>query len=356
MKLLFIIDSLGIGGKERQLLELIGELEKRHNYDIVLLVLSKNNFYEKTDTLSIEKHYIQRSRKKDIKTFFTVLGVVKRFRPDIIHSWELMCSVYTGPVARITGSRFVNGFIRRAPTSPLLAKPRLTYPFSDKIVSNSFAGLKSYKVPRGKACCIHNGFDFARVEKLDPVEQVRQKFDIRTKHVVGMIARFHPRKHFESFLKSAETVLASRDDVTFVTVGDGETMQACIKSVNPRYRERIHFLGRQNDVEGIINMLDVGVLLSMDEGVSNTLMEYMAQSKPVIATSHGGNSELVLDNKTGFLVPPKDVAEVSKYIISLLDDEQLARRMGRAGQSRLASEFGMEKMVDSYMTLYNELQ
>jgi glycosyltransferase involved in cell wall biosynthesis len=355
MKLLYIIDSLGLGGKERQLLELLGELEKIDKYNICLVVLSKNKYYEKIDKLNIDKYFIERTHRKDIKSFFKILEIARQFKPDIIHSWELMCSIYAAPVAKITGSRFVNGFIRRAPTAPSLTRPRLTYLFSDRILSNSFAGLKSYHVPLSKACCIHNGFDFNRVAQLGSVETTKRRFDIETQKVVGMVARFHPRKHFECFIKSAKEVLGIRDDVTFVTVGDGETLESCKQAVDSNHMERVRFLGSQKEVESIINIFDIGVLLSMEEGISNALMEYMAQGKPVIATNHGGNNELVQNNETGFLVAPRDVSKVTECLLTLLENQELANDMGRKGKKRLISEFGMEKMVDRYIALYEGL-
>lgn len=356
MKILYIIDSLGVGGKERQLLELVGELEKSPNYEIVLIVLSNNKHFEKTDRLTVQKHFIERKRRKDVGSFFRILDIARQFEPDIIHSWELMCSIYAAPIAKLTGSRFVNGFVRRAPTAPSLAKPRLTYPFSDRILSNSFAGLQSYKVPAPKACCIHNGFDFNRVTNLEPVEVTRQRLGIRTTAVIGMVARFHPRKHFETLIKSAKEIIGVRDDLTFVLVGDGETLDACRQQADPYRDEQIRFLGSQQDVETLVQLFDIGVLLSLDEGISNTLMEYMAQSKPVIATDHGGNRELVVDGVTGLLVAPGDASAVTNAILRLHDDPPLAKTLGKNGHDRLRSEFSLEKMVSHYMTLYSALQ
>ena len=102
-------------------------------------------------------------------------------------------------------------------------------------------------------------------------------------------------------------ILNNRKDVTFLVIGNGINLEKC--RMKARGHEKIKFLGFQNDIESIVNVFNAGVLLTNQdvhgEGISNSIMEYMALGKPVIATDGGGTKELIVDGKTGFLVQPK---------------------------------------------------
>jgi glycosyltransferase involved in cell wall biosynthesis len=105
----------------------------------------------------------------------------------------------------------------------------------------------------------------------------------------------------------------------------------------------------------MLSLADICVLTSLSEGFSNTLLEYMAATKPVVATDAGGNREAVIHGETGFLVPLKSANQTAEAIIKLLQDENLAARMGRAGRRRVEKFFLMDKMVQEFQALYAEL-
>ena len=359
MKILFLIDGLGLGGKERQVIELLKGLTKRNNIKLRLVILSNNVHYSNIKDVNLTTYFIDRQVRKDPTVFVTLYKICKDFQPDIIHSWESMCSVYAMPLANIFGAKFINGMIRFAPAKVkrfgrLWARAKFTFPWSDIILANSYAGLKSFNVPKQKGHCIHNGFDLSRIRDLEASEVIRNKFKIHTPKVVGMVARFHARKDFETFVLSAKQILQKRKDVTFLAIGDGRTLRKCMDLVNGEFPDNIKFLGRQNDVESIVNIFDVAVLASYAEGISNSIMEYMSLAKPVVATNHGGTGEIVVDKVTGFLVEPKNVEEMAAKIEFLLDDEETTKGMGNAGRERVVKEFGLEKMTERYVELYQQ--
>jgi glycosyltransferase involved in cell wall biosynthesis len=166
-----------------------------------------------------------------------------------------------------------------------------------------------------------------------------------------MIAEFRPDKDFRTFLLAARRLLSSRQDVTFVTVGDGETLQSMRELVSDA-GDRIQFLGRQKDIERIASSFSIGVLASFTEGISNSIMEYMALAKPVVATDCTGSRELVLDGETGFLVPPQDPLALAERIAYLLDNPDDALRMGQAGKRHIEKHFSLKTMVDKTVDIY----
>jgi glycosyltransferase involved in cell wall biosynthesis len=165
-----------------------------------------------------------------------------------------------------------------------------------------------------------------------------------------MVAGFSKYKDYPTFLRAARELNGKRKDVVFVTVGDGEKLQACKELAGGV--GSIRFLGRRKDVVDIVATFDIGVMSTYTEGISNSIMEYMALRKPVVATDGGGTRELVVDGETGFLVPPGDAAALASRIEYLLDHPDVAKRMGEAGEARLKREFSVTRMVAETVELY----
>ena len=361
IKILYIIDSLTSGGKERQLVELLKGMINNNDFDIQLVVLSDVVDYDYVNNLKIEMHFIKRKYKKDISIFKKLYNICNIFKPDIIHSWELMCSVYGLPIAKLKRAKFINGIIRYSPAkfnifeSKWFVLTKITFLFSDIILSNSHAGLKSYNPPKDKSYCIYNGFDRNRLNGIKDTGIIKKKYNIETDYVVGMVARFHERKDYYLYLRSAINILQKRNNITFLAIGDGNSLDRCMDFVPTQYKEYIRFLGKQNDVESIINVFNIGVLASYEEGISNSIMEYMALGKPVVATRNGGNEEIVQNNITGYLVKPNNIEGLTEKIEILLDNKDISIAMGRAGKERLENEFSLEKMTEEHIKLYKKL-
>jgi len=358
LKILHIIHGLNSGGAERQLVELLKGLVKKDNIKVGVVIFSDVIDYEYIFNLDVDIHILKRKCKKDFTIFSKLYKICKIFKPDIIHGWELMSSVYSMPIAKLIGAKFINGIIRDAPPEFSLFKSRfflltkMTLFFSDFNISNSYAGLRSYNLSGLKSNCIHNGFDFNRLKNINNAENIRKQHNIKTKNTVGMVARFDKRKDYATYIESAINILQKRNDVTFLAIGDGETLHNCKNLVPDKYKEYIRFLGKQNDVESLINIFDIGVLLSFEEGIANSIMEYMALEKPVIATKHKGNEEIVIENRTGYLIRREDIKDLSEKIEYLLDNKVTATAIGRAGRERLEKEFNLEKMTEAYINLY----
>ena len=364
MKIIHFTDSLRSGGMERQLVELLKGLSNFTDIDCELITMSQNIHYSYIKNLDIKTHFLLRKSKKDPIIFFRLYRLCKKIKPDILHSWNSMCSVYATPIVKLLGIKFVNGFLRDAPPNFSLEnkewlRAKITFPLSDSIVANSKAGLDAYHVSAHKAHYIHNGFDLTRFALAGNKKNIRATHNIGTEKVVGMVATFSDNKDFGTFIEAAQRILDKRNDVTFVMVGDGNNLNLYKKKVPDRFQQKIKFLGLQKHVEEIIEIFDVGVLITNTkihgEGISNSIIEYMAFGKPVVATDCGGNRELVVDGDTGFLVSQGNSEELAARITQLLDDAKTATRLGKIGHKRIVQEFSLYKMSEKYAKLYRKL-
>lgn len=364
MKILLVVDTMGTGGKERRLLELLKGLVQYDQIHCQLVILSDIVEYLDLDQLNIPIHFLKRKSRKDITVFKKLYLIAKQFRPDIIQSWSSMVSVYVFPIAKVLGAKFINAMIADAPIclkelSTRWIRARITFPFSDAIVANSQAGLIAYKAPINKSYCIHNGIDLNRFIHLENAHSIRKKFGIKTKYVIGMVASFRGAKDYDSYIAAAKHVISARKDTTFLAIGEGKDLPKYQAEVKGEFQDYIIFTGRQTGVESIVNIFTVGVLMTDErvhgEGISNAIIEYMVLGKPVIATNTGGTTELVVDGEMGIITPQRSAEKLAENILYLLNHPEVAVKMGAAGKERILKKFTVDQMTKRFVDLYEEL-
>lgn len=354
MRILFIIDSLSEGGKERRLVELIKSLVRKGNISISLILLTDIISFQEIKELSIEIKIIKRKIKKDPSVFFQIYSYCRNFKPDIINTWGLMPAVYAVPSSKLLNIKLVNSMIVNAPENLDLHTKifsSLVLPFSDIIASNSFAGLESYNVKK-RSVVIYNGFDFGRISNLKNADDVRKELGIKTNFVAGMVAGFRKHKDYETMIAAANSMTGEREDISFVLVGDGPELE---KYRRKSKSEKIIFTGRRGDVESIMNICHVGILSTFTEGISNSIVEFMALGKPVIATEGGGTKEIVTNGLTGFLIPKRSPVVLADKIKMLLDDQNLCRKLGNNSRERIINDFSMSTMTEKYYNLFKNV-
>jgi glycosyltransferase involved in cell wall biosynthesis len=368
MKICYICGSLELAGKERQTFELIKSLIKKgfvKPEQILIIAQNKNcEMYNEFIGLGVKFKNIISSFKKDFSIIWKTNKILKEFNPDIVHSYASFPYASFALLKFFRKYSFINGYIRDAISgkkTPLKNRilNKINNHFADIIIANSNAGLIAYKAPKKKSIVIHNGFDHERIKNLENKKSIKTKFKITTPHVVGMVARFCKRKDFTTFIKTAQEIIKKRKDITFLAIGDGPTLEQTKQLIKEEEEKHIKFLGLQTKVEPIINIFDIGILATNtknhQEGISNSIMEYMALKKPVIATRGGGTSELVLNNITGFIIQPFNQQEMQEKIEFLLVNQDIAEQIGQKGKERIQQEFNIEKMTNYYLEIYNQL-
>ncbi len=362
MKILFFIEDLNSGGKERRLVELIKGLSNNQEVEMGIVLTRDIIHYKDIYKTDVKFFFAKRKDglKKDFRVFYRFYKITKVFKPDFIHVWGNLVAIYAIPAKLFLKIPMINSQITDAPSRVInsILSHKLSFPFSDKIISNTYAGLKAYNAPKRRSSVIYNGFDFERISNLEEKHRVRKRFGISTRYIAGMVASFSENKDYKTYIEAANKVLTERKDITFLCIGSGSSgeFELMVKKAN---RKNILFLGRQDKVESIMNICDIGVLITNNEkhgeGISNALLEFCALSKPVIATLGGGNGELIEQGKTGFLIEPKSSNELNNKILFFLNNEDAKNKFGRNGKERVKKEFSIEKMIINFVNIYKEI-
>lgn len=360
IKILFCIDSFASGGKERRLMELMKGLKYRNEIEFSLVIMSAEIHFKELFELNIPVHQMVRKTKKDLSIFKKFYDLCKTIQPDIIHCWDSMSAIYAIPAILGLKIKLVNGMITDAPSKLFLLnqywyRAQLTFLFSKRIIANSMAGLHAYNAPLNKSTCIPNGFNFKRIQNLRSADALKKNLNINNELIVGMVASFSHYKDYPTYFAAAQLILEQRKDVIFLAVGTDTDSAKAKTLIEDKYLSNFRLLGKNNEVESVVNIMDIGVLATFTEGISNSILEYMALGKPVIATEGGGTKEIVKDNVTGFLVPSKNVNELSLKIQILLNDKELRESMGEKGASEIHKNFSLNSMVDHFVNAYSEL-
>ena len=199
---------------------------------------------------------------------------------------------------------------------------------------------------------IYNGIDTTVFRPGDDGLRLRGRIGIpEGEFVIGTVSRLDPIKDHPTLFKAFEGLKKSHHGLRLLVIGDGPERQRLERLAT----EGIRFLGQRTDIAELFRCLDVFVQPSINEGISNTILEAMASALPVVATNVGGNPELVRGGQTGMLVQPGDssglVSAISNYIVS----RDMRDSHGKAGRLRALRDFSIEAMVRSYEGVYRRV-
>lgn len=362
MKKIVFIGSLRGGGKERRMCELIRYLYQLKTYELYLLSIDDgvSNEIVYSYVLNCLHGYKLIDRKcSRINTYKSVGRLLDEIRPDIVHDWVgYRTGIYLLPKLICRKFYYIVGYIADGNKDSFFHSLiyKLIYAFSDKIISNSWAGIISHKVPKSKAQVIYNGFNPDRLPLGDSAVKLRDELLLGDNKVVSMAARLTPAKDYIMFLNVALRVQQSGSNVIFLIIGCG-LMEASLKKYMKEHDIRnVKFLGFRKDVLDLLKLSDVTLLCSNNEihceGVSNSIMESMACGTPVIATNGGGTSEIIENGKNGFIVTPHDYETMSSILFNLLNDKSLMLRLSSSALQTVQDKFSIQKMVEKYIEIY----
>jgi len=300
---------------------------------------------------------------------FRLARIMRAYRPHIVHSrnWG---SIEAIPAARLAGVPVAVHSEHGYDLETLDGLPfrrriisRAVYSMADAVFAVT-SDLRCYHarqtwVSTDRIRVIYNGVDTERFAPRPGVSGVvRKELGIAPQClIVGTVGRVVPIKDHQTLLMAVELMLQRGLEVHALVAGSGselDNLKAYVAS-SPNLPGRVSFTGAAENIPDLLNAMDVFVLSSLSEGMSNTLLEAMATGLPVVATHAGGNPELTEEGKSGFLFSPGDFQGLASCLGSLIHNPELRKCVGQAGRQRVLERFSLERMLQDYRDLYLEL-
>jgi glycosyltransferase involved in cell wall biosynthesis len=363
IKVLHIIPDLGSGGAERLVVDLVKFTDKS-KFDVRVCVLYDKKgtpLEEELDDLKIKTYYLGKKLGPDLRILWRLYRLLKRWNPDVIHTHlsVIRYSLIPAIVCRIP--RMVHT-VHNQPEFEVEAIGKLVHKIAYRIrvvpviISKLFIedmqsiyGDIEYKL-------IYNGVDTLRFQAVDLHEcrNLAIKLGLENKYIFLHIGRFAKQKDHELLIRSFKKICDSYSQAVLLLVGEGETFEnvnCLVESLG--IKDKVLFLGKRTDTPYLMNIADAVILSSEWEGLPITLLEAMAASKPVIATSVGGIPELILHGENGYLVKHGDSEGLAQAAIQLMQNSDIQNKFAINAKNRSKS-FDIKRTVIEYQNLYLE--
>lgn len=371
-----IIFTLGTGGLENGLVNIINRCPPPRYRHVIICLSHAEDFSRRLTAPNVEVIELHKKPGHDLGMYWRLWRHMRRLRPAIVHSRNLAaletqvlgllmpgCKRVHGEHGRdmhdLDGSNRKYNGLRRA-LNPLIHQ----FIAVSKDLSRWL--VETVGIPEGKVCQIYNGVDTQRFASREqsasnlPAD-IPEDFSPSTNRVViGTVGRLVAVKDQQLLIKALHNLISLRPELRtslrLLIVGDGPQRAALSKQVERlSLSDLVCFAGDRDDIPELLRSMDIFVLPSLGEGISNTVLEAMATGLPVIATAVGGNPELVQDGTTGLLFPVGDADALTEAIATLIDNSALRIDMGKAAVAQIRQYFDWQRTVDSYLGLYDEL-
>ena len=362
MRILHIISSSGMYGAEAVILNLSRTLNEGQHSSILGVFSNSSNpnlqLHEAATREGIESHLIPCQGQVDRTAIAAIRELAVRLRADVVHAHGYKADIYVYFALRKSGIPFVStchNWIDDNLMSNLYGK-------ADRLVLRNFAAIAAVSgavkqrlvnagVCEEKIRLVRNGIDLRPFDNPSPLLGSRTS----PEHLptVGLVGRLGHEKGIDLFLRAAAVALKEFPSAKFVVAGDGPDLAKLELLIDDlKIRESVSMLGRRDDMPSIYASLDILVSSSRLEGLPMTILEGMASRLAVVATPVGDVPTVVLNDRTGVLVPTEDVELLAARIVHLLRDSEMRTRLGTAARQFVEDEFSAARMAAGYLAVY----
>ncbi len=352
----FVLGQLTFGGSERHVVDLARNLDRKHFLPQVLCLRSGGPLTSVLRDAGIAYAEAPVASWKR-PPLWELCRAVRAFQPQALCVYTYVDKLWGRLAGMLCGVPLVLSAYRtvRKPWYEPLLLPKTT-----AVVANSRALQQSfrrmYRYPAEKVLFLPNGIDLSRFSpscKLDARKALGLPFDAP---IAAQVARFEPVKDHMTSLATFALLREKLPEALLVLVGHGSERQRIVDRARELGLESsVRMLPADTDVPTVFAAADAVVLSSRSESLPRVIIEASACARPVIATDVGGCSEVVLHERTGFIVPPGAPQEMAGRLCGLLGDTELAEEMGRAARELIAARHSQEVMAREFEKLLLEL-
>jgi sugar transferase (PEP-CTERM/EpsH1 system associated) len=356
-----IVLRLDYGGLENGLVNLINRMSPTCARHVVIGLSEVTEFASRIERRGVEVHAIGKKPGKDPAAYLRLYKLLRRLKPDVVHTRNIgtldcqVVAMLAGVERRVHSEHGWDTTDQEGRSGKYRLLRRVLSVFVDQHIALS-RELEDWLVddlgvPRRKVTRICNGVDTTRFKPR------RVRSPDQEAVVIGTVTRFSdikdPLNTLRAFARLRDLVGSERK-VCLIMVGDGPLLESVQREVSDRgLGKDVCLPGSQLDVVPWLHRMDLFVMGSRREGISNTILEAMAAGLAVVATRTGGNLELVDEGVTGSLVPPQSADALAAAMEPYVLNDALRKDRGSAGRNRVVREFSINSMVDKYASLYS---
>ncbi len=369
-KILFVIDALSFGGGERIFAQLINCLDPL-TYTIFLASQPNEHFYKSIHNKHVRYFPLDFSKRINPALIFKLAKIIKKNEIQIVHGQGARAEFYARLANRMAGKSWyisataapVEGFnVGETRRRIYLILDRFSARFVHLFIvvseSQKLNMLNTRNIPPEKVVRIYNGIEIKDFTyNRDAGLRIRTGLGLKEDDIlIGAIGRLVWEKGFEYFIQSIPDILKDYPNVKYLIVGEG-TLKERLKTQGAglKVNDHVIFTGFRNDIKEILSAIDVLVIPSLLEGFPMITLEAMAMAKPIVASRIDGITEQITDGETGLLVSSRDANALAKTIIRLINDRDLALRLGVNARQKVEEDFSVEKMVYETEKIYQDL-
>jgi len=362
LRVALVIPTLDRGGAEKQLCLLAAGLRDHHVEPHVVVLTHDGPLHDLLDQAGVPVTLIGKRFKADPTAYFRLRRWLKDWHGDVVHTWLFAANAYARHAARAVGIPVVLGSERCVDlwkTPAHFAIDRWLAKRTDGVTTNSH-GVKDFYVEHGipgeKFTVIANGILSRPLAGISRAEAFARLQVGSEKRLIVAVGRLWPQKRYRDLIWAGELIASMRGDTALVIIGDGPQSAELLRHRDAVSKpDFVRFAGHRDDVAELLPHADLFWNGSEYEGQSNSMIEAMQAGVCVVASDIPGNRDLVEHNVTGRLVPTGDRAAFARVTNSLLDDSDQRNRLAAAGQSKIAEQFTVERMVAEHTSLYRHL-
>lgn len=355
VKVLYCIDNLLRGGTELQLIGLIERLDPQQYQPYLLTIRASDPALTPPNCQHLAWNVPRLISLSGMVALWQLIRFLRKEKIDIVQTFFQDSTLFAGLAAFIarTPARIACfrdlGFWytkKQAALLKVIYKSMTGFIANADIVRDHF--VEKFSLPPEKIQVLRNGVEVSALAYVDHSHA--------TAHIgiVGNMTR--TVKRTDLFIKAAALVNQSHPQLTWHIIGDGH-MRAELENLAKELQvfERIVFAGRVTDVAGYLEKLDIGIICSDSEGLSNALLEYMFKGVTAVATKVGGNPELIEHEKTGLLVPPDNAAKLAAAINRLVENHDFKIQLTKAARAKAEQDYSWTKCLTAHDALYRRL-
>jgi len=380
MRIAYADHAVDIGGAEKSLTDLIARLDCSR-YEPTLLCAADAKWLEgaRLEGVTIERVFgaggvLDRKRddlapgllsnartvRQAMPLVFRLWRTIRRLGPDIVHTNTLKTHLLAGAAARFAGRRLIwhlRDILEEGNARKLLL--RAARRLRPKVIAISEAVRRSLGGAEVDVVVVYNGTDLSAFRPSPRREALRAALGLQPEEVaISIVGRLTPWKGHRELLRAFAEVVREEPRTRLLVVGEvafwEDTYETELRNLAEELgiASLVQWLGFRSDVPDILAATDIFALPSIDEPFGRAVVEAMAVQLPVIGTRSGGVPEIVVEGKTGLLVPPGDQRELAAALVRLARDAELRRSMGQAGRARATDLFDVNRTAQRVQEVY----